>query len=403
MSPEICRPLRQGFCPARQRAQHVPRHGPPARNLRHHAGAFRRGAQYRHGFHQAQRADHRPHQPGERDALLPRQPHHSRSQPRLDRRSALPPRRLVPAATTSRLPKRPRCVSPKPSPATPTPSPTSSLPSCAASTPKAKSSSCSAPSASSTTSTASTMRSKWSRPSPAKAAAIRRKKPPATASRCSALTPIAASDLTLAPQEFAARMKLQLPSGTFGAYLFDCDGTIVDSMPLHYIAWKQALGEWGCTFDEDLFYSWGGKPACRNHRRAEPDAGPQHARRSRRRAQGESLLRTSPGAQTHSRSARAHRRPAWPHSLCRRLRQHAANSIVKSLTTLGLLDRFSILVGSDDYEHSKPAPDAFLTAAARLGIAPKDCLVFEDTDMGIQAQPPPEWPPSAFHSPASAE
>ena len=32
-------------------------------------------------------------------------------------------------------------------------------------------------------------------------------------------------------------------------------------MPLHYIAWKKALGEWGCTFDEELFYSWGGKPA----------------------------------------------------------------------------------------------------------------------------------------------
>src|ERR1039457_5954488 len=55
-------------------------------------------------------------------------------------------------------------------------------------------------------------------------------------------------------------MPLQLPPGTFRAYLFDCDGTIVDSMPLHYIAWKQALGEQGCTLDEDLFYSWGGKP-----------------------------------------------------------------------------------------------------------------------------------------------
>ena len=59
-------------------------------------------------------------------------------------------------------------------------------------------------------------------------------------------------------------------------------------------------------------------------------------------------------------------------------------SIVKSLTTVGLLDRFPILVGSEDYARSKPAPDAFLTAAARLGIAPRDCLVFEDTDMGIQ-------------------
>src|SRR5580700_10781815 len=55
-------------------------------------------------------------------------------------------------------------------------------------------------------------------------------------------------------------MKLQLPAGTFRAYLFDCDGTVVDSMPLHYIAWTETLGDWGCKFDEELFYSWGGMP-----------------------------------------------------------------------------------------------------------------------------------------------
>ena len=59
-------------------------------------------------------------------------------------------------------------------------------------------------------------------------------------------------------------------------------------------------------------------------------------------------------------------------------------SVVKSLTTVGLLDRFAVLVGSEDYARSKPAPDAFLTAAARLGVAPENCLVFEDTEMGIQ-------------------
>ncbi len=55
-------------------------------------------------------------------------------------------------------------------------------------------------------------------------------------------------------------MKLKLPDGPFKAYLFDCDGTIVDSMPLHYVAWKTVLAEWGCEFDEELFYSWGGMP-----------------------------------------------------------------------------------------------------------------------------------------------
>ena len=55
-------------------------------------------------------------------------------------------------------------------------------------------------------------------------------------------------------------MKLKLPDGPFKAYLFDCDGTIVDSMPLHYVAWKTVLAEWGCEFDEELFYAWGGMP-----------------------------------------------------------------------------------------------------------------------------------------------
>jgi beta-phosphoglucomutase-like phosphatase (HAD superfamily) len=55
-------------------------------------------------------------------------------------------------------------------------------------------------------------------------------------------------------------VKLRLPVGSFKAYLLDCDGTIVDSMPLHYLAWKKALAEWNCEFEERLFYEWGGIP-----------------------------------------------------------------------------------------------------------------------------------------------
>jgi HAD superfamily hydrolase (TIGR01509 family) len=60
-------------------------------------------------------------------------------------------------------------------------------------------------------------------------------------------------------------------------------------------------------------------------------------------------------------------------------------SVVGSLTALGLLEKFDTLVCAEDYKHGKPAPDGFLLAAERLGIAPADCLVFEDTDLGIQA------------------
>jgi HAD superfamily hydrolase (TIGR01509 family) len=60
-------------------------------------------------------------------------------------------------------------------------------------------------------------------------------------------------------------------------------------------------------------------------------------------------------------------------------------SVTNSLTTLGILDKFDTLVCSEDYVKPKPDPEPFLTAAQRLGVAPADCLVFEDTEMGIQA------------------
>jgi HAD superfamily hydrolase (TIGR01509 family) len=60
-------------------------------------------------------------------------------------------------------------------------------------------------------------------------------------------------------------------------------------------------------------------------------------------------------------------------------------SVTASLVALKLLDRFETLVCAGDYTKSKPDPEAFLIAASRLGVTPEKCLVFEDTDMGIEA------------------
>ena len=194
-------------------------------------------------------------------------------------------------------------------------------------------------------------------------------------------------------------MKLKLPVGNFRAYLFDCDGTIVDSMPLHYIAWKSALGEWGCEFDEELFYAWGGKPTDviistlneMNGLKMPVEALAQYK---------EELyfdllprLKVIPEVVEHI-EARHGQLPFAVVSGGRR------SSVVRSLTALGLLEKFETIVGADDYTRGKPAPDAFLLAAERLGVAPADCLVFEDTEIGIQAataagmasvKVPPPW------------
>jgi HAD superfamily hydrolase (TIGR01509 family) len=179
-------------------------------------------------------------------------------------------------------------------------------------------------------------------------------------------------------------MKLKLPAGSFRAYLFDCDGTIADSMPLHYRAWKKALAEWNCEYPEALFYSWGGKPV------REIIAGlneinglkmPIEAVAERK----ESLyLEQLPQLKAIPEvleiiEAQHSRIPFAVVSGSRR------ESVVGSLTVLHLLDKFDTIVAAEDYKNGKPSPDAFLLAAARLGVPAEDCLVFEDTALGIQA------------------
>jgi beta-phosphoglucomutase family hydrolase len=179
-------------------------------------------------------------------------------------------------------------------------------------------------------------------------------------------------------------MKLPLPAGEFRAYLFDCDGTIVDSMPLHFIAWTKALAERNCPFDEELFYAWGGRPV----REIVSALNEMHGLQmpveevSNRK---ESLyyemlpqLQAIPEVVEHI-DAQQGRIPFAVVSGSNR------ESVVKSLTTTKLLDRFQTIVASEDYTRSKPAPDAFLLAAERLGVDPADCLVFEDTEMGLAA------------------
>jgi beta-phosphoglucomutase family hydrolase len=179
-------------------------------------------------------------------------------------------------------------------------------------------------------------------------------------------------------------MKLKLPAGPFQAYLFDCDGTIVDSMPLHYIAWKETLEEWNCVYEEKLFYAWGGRPVTEIISRLNEMQGlkmPIEAvahRKEIRYLSQLSHLKVIPEV-VEQIEAQHGRIPLAVVSGSRR------ESVVNSLTSVHLLDKFDTMVCAEDYKNGKPAPDAFLLAAERLGVAPKDCLVFEDTDLGIQA------------------
>jgi len=179
-------------------------------------------------------------------------------------------------------------------------------------------------------------------------------------------------------------MELKLPEGDFKAYLFDCDGTIVDSMPLHFVAWSRALGEHGCPFPEERFYAWGGMPV-----------------RAIIEALNEEHGLTMPVEQTaHTKelyyTEMIEQLQAVPEVLEHIEQQHGRipfavvsgstrDSVEISLRTLGLLDRFDTFICAGDYAKGKPDPEPFLTAALRLGVKPEECLVFEDAEVGVAA------------------
>jgi len=179
-------------------------------------------------------------------------------------------------------------------------------------------------------------------------------------------------------------MKLTLPHGSFGASLFDCDGTIADSMPLHYIAWKKALAEWNCEFDKKLFYAWGGMPIVEivsTLNKMHSLSMPVEIVARRKESLYYDLLpqlKPVPEVLEHIEAQHGH----IPFAV---VSGSSKESVTESLRSLGLLDRFDTMVCAGDYQKSKPDPEAFLLAATRLCVAPESCLVFEDTEMGIQA------------------
>ena len=193
--------------------------------------------------------------------------------------------------------------------------------------------------------------------------------------------------------------KLAVPSGIFKAYLFDCDGTIADSMPLHYIAWSKALGEWNCPFPEERFYAWGGMPIVEIIERLSTEHGIKMpvkrvaARKEELSYEHLPELKAVPEVLEHIEQQHG-RIPFAVVSGSERA------SVQASLRAIGLLQKFQTLVCAGDYVRSKPDPEAFLMAAQRLGVSPESCLVFEDTQMGVDAakaagmawvRVPPPW------------
>lgn len=186
-------------------------------------------------------------------------------------------------------------------------------------------------------------------------------------------------------------MKLEIPKGEFAGYIFDLDGTLVDTMPLHYRAWDAAMRKVGLNapLDEELFYSLGGVPtkrvaeliAAHYGLKIDPHAVFDHK---------ESLfVELQKDAKLIEPVVEIARRVALTHPVS--IASGGPRVIVRGMLQLtGLASLFDAndwerVVTPEDVEHGKPAPDMFLLAAKRMGVSPEKCLVFEDAEPGMRA------------------
>jgi HAD superfamily hydrolase (TIGR01509 family) len=173
-------------------------------------------------------------------------------------------------------------------------------------------------------------------------------------------------------------------SSASSAAIFDLDGTLADTMPVHYRAWVQVAAANGLTFPEDRFYALGGMPTAKIVALLAAEQGrtvdPAAVALAKERAFLERFQEVAaiPAVVELARAARN----AGPVAVA----SGGTRSIVeKTLTQIGLRDWFPVVVTAEDTPRHKPEPDVFLEAARRMGVPPEICTVYEDTDLGLEA------------------
>jgi beta-phosphoglucomutase family hydrolase len=177
--------------------------------------------------------------------------------------------------------------------------------------------------------------------------------------------------------------KYDLEEGTFDGLIFDMDGTLVDTMPVHFRAWEAELAEHGMSIPEEEFYTLGGMPAVEIARmlaaRFNKDLDPVRVSLSKEARYMELLTEVVVIEDTAAVVRAWHGRV--PLAVATGSKGYIAERV---LGAAGLLDYFVAVITQENYAKGKPAPDPFLRAAEAMGAEPARCIVFEDSETGIQ-------------------
>jgi beta-phosphoglucomutase family hydrolase len=175
-------------------------------------------------------------------------------------------------------------------------------------------------------------------------------------------------------------MKAMTPKGI----IFDCDGTLADTMPLHWRAWQAVARRHKLHFSVDRFYALGGVPT-------------RDILKMLSREQGVPIDHVAVSLEKENEYLPMIGQVEPINVVVGVARDHYGTTplavasggtkkiITQVLEHLGIRELFDAIVTSEDVPRQKPAPDIFLEAARRMGVPPAQCRAYEDTDLGLQA------------------
>ena len=166
--------------------------------------------------------------------------------------------------------------------------------------------------------------------------------------------------------------------------IFDCDGTIVDTMPIHYAAWSSTTAKHGLVFPEDRFYALGGVSPFEVLRMLSEEQGIEIDSETvtfQKEARYMELIGDAAEIPEVMKIVRESHGKI-PMAIASGGTHETVEGILKHC---GIQHYFDAIVTSQDVVNSKPAPDTFLEAAKRINVAPEKCRAYEDADMGIKA------------------
>jgi HAD superfamily hydrolase (TIGR01549 family) len=170
----------------------------------------------------------------------------------------------------------------------------------------------------------------------------------------------------------------------YEALIFDCDGTLANTLPVHFQTWSAALQAVGANISKNWYYQYCGTSALEMLKLLKEEFAYQFDSASvvaERQARYQALIHTVQEIQAVADIARTHAGKV-PMAVASGGEQSVLEA---TLQAIKLYNYFDTIVSIDDVKRGKPEPDIFLLAAQRLGVAPENCLVYEDSEGGLEA------------------